>query len=183
MPCPPLDPVTSAGRRTFGWRRVRWSHASPTHVSARCRASGRVRSGESATRCRRFRPGVRRRAQLRRDRIQPCIRDVRDVLPKGGGQPGAFARLGIDEHHHAERTVAIKRMLGVRSHDDASVLAPLAVAAADGDASVERDDDLDGVVCMSGHDALSSSGEEEAPLPQVPPRDAQPPIRIIVRLV
>ena len=46
------------------------------------------------------------------------------------------------------------------------------VLAADGDASVERDHDLDRVVCMRGHDALSSGGEEEATLPQVPARDA-----------
>jgi hypothetical protein len=39
------------------------------------------------------------------------------------------------------------------------------------------------VMRMRGHDALSSGGEEEATLPQVPVRDAQPPIRLVVRLI
>ena len=59
-------------------------------------------------------------------------------------------------------------------------LTPFTVAAADGDASVERDDDLNRVVRMSGHDALSSGREEEAALPQVPARNAQPAIRRFV---
>ena len=123
------------------------------------------------------------RADLRHDRIQPRIRDDRDVLPKGCGQPGAFARFRIDEDHHPERAVAVERVLGVGSHDDAAALAPAVVAAADGDAAVERDHDLDRVVCVGGHDALSPGGEEEAALPQVPARDAQPAIRLVVRRV
>ena len=54
---------------------------------------------------------------------------------------------------------------------------PFTVTAADGDASVEGDDDLNRVMCMSGHDALRSGREEEASLPQIPARNAQPAIR------
>jgi hypothetical protein len=40
------------------------------------------------------------------------------------------------------------------------------------------------VVCMRGHDALCSGREEEASLPQVPARNAQPAIRLfLVRFV
>jgi hypothetical protein len=39
------------------------------------------------------------------------------------------------------------------------------------------------VVCMRGHDALSSGREEKAAFPQVPARDAQPTIRVRVRRV
>ena len=119
-------------------------------------------------------------AKRRHNRIQPGVRDDRDVLPKRRRQPGAFAGLRIHEHHHPEGAVAVKGVLGVWPHDDASRLTPFTVAAADGDASVEGDDDLNRVVCMSGHDALSSGREEEASLPQVPARNAQPAIRRFV---
>jgi hypothetical protein len=39
------------------------------------------------------------------------------------------------------------------------------------------------VVCMGAHDAPGSGGEEEAALPQVPARDAQPAIRLVVRRI
>ena len=47
------------------------------------------------------------------------------------------------QHHHAEGAVAVEGVFGVRPHDDASTLVPFLVVAADGDASIERDDDLD----------------------------------------
>jgi len=122
-------------------------------------------------------------AKLRHDRIQSGVRDDRDVLPKRRRQPGPFARFRIDEHHHAEGTVAVKRVLGIRPHDDASRLTPFTVAAGDGDASVERDDDLDRVVCVSGHNAMSSRSEEKPALPHIPARDTQPAIRLVVRVV
>lgn len=74
-------------------------------------------------------------------------------------------------------------MLGVGSHDDAAALTPPVVLAADGEAPVEREHDLDRVVCMRGHHALSSGSEEEPAFPQVPARDAQPAIRLVIRLV
>jgi hypothetical protein len=48
-------------------------------------------------------------------------------------------------------------VLRVWAHDDAAAFTPAVVLAADGDASVERDDDLDRVVCMRGHHALRLS--------------------------
>ena len=123
------------------------------------------------------------RAKVRHDRIQPGVRDDRDGLPKRRRQPGAFAGLRIDEHHHPEGTVAVKRVLGVRPHDDASRLTPFTVTAGEGDASVERDDDLNRVVCVSGHDALSSRSEEKPALPQIPARDTQPAIRLVIWVV
>ena len=109
------------------------------------------------------------------------VRNRGDVLPERCGQPGAVTRFGIDEKHHPERAVAIKRMLGVRPDHDAAALTPSLVFAADGDASVERDDDLNRVVCVGRDDSPSSGGEEEAALPQIPARDAQPAIWLLVR--
>jgi len=111
------------------------------------------------------------------------VRDDCDVLPKRRRQPGAFAGLGIDEHHHPEGAIAVERVLGVRPHNDATRLTPFTVGAADGDASVEGEDDLNRVVRMRGHDALSSGREEEPSLPQVPARNGQPAIGVLVRCV
>ena len=122
----------------------------------------------------------RERPKLRHNRIQPGVRDDGDVLPKRRRQPGAFAGLRIHEYHHSEGAVAVKRVLGVRPHDDAASLPPFTVAAADGQGSVEGNDDLNRMVCMSGHDALSSGREQEPSLPQVPARNAQPAIRLFV---
>jgi hypothetical protein len=114
----------------------------------------------------------RESAKLRHDGIESGIGDVRDVLPKRGGQPGPLARLRIDKQHHPVGAVAVEGVLGVRPHDEASTLTPFLVLAADGDTSVDCDDDLDRMVRMNGHDAPSSGGEEEATLPQAPARDA-----------
>src|SRR5512137_1505648 len=87
-------------------------------------------------------------------------------------RPARRLRLIPDRRIPSPRApVAVERVLGVGSHDDAPALIPAIVLAADGDASVEGDHDLDRVVCVRGHDALSSGGEEEATLPQVPARD------------
>jgi len=56
-------------------------------------------------------------------------------------------------------------VFGVRPHDDAARLVPFTIAPGDGDASVERDDDLNRVVCMNGNDAPSAGRQEEASLP------------------
>jgi signal transduction histidine kinase len=47
----------------------------------------------------------------------------------------------------------------------------------------QRDDDLDGMVRMRGHDALSSGGEKEAAFPHVPAWNTQPAIGVRVWLV
>ena len=119
-------------------------------------------------------------AQLVNAAFQAPRRGDGDVLDKNRLQPCAFARLRIHEHHHPERTVAVEGVLGVRPYHDAARLTPFAVVAADGDASVEGDDDLNRVVRMHRHDALSSGREEETSLPQVPARNTQPAIRLFV---
>ena len=56
----------------------------------------------------------------------------------------------------------------VRPYNHSVAFAPVLVMAANGDRLVEGNDDLDGVMRVRRHDALSLAEQQESPIPQVP---------------
>jgi hypothetical protein len=110
----------------------------------------------------------RQRRQQRRDATPSCSAEAGSLQPRptrsyahtiGSGANAVEIQTPIAV---AARSAAANQCRDVLSQDDAAAFMPAGVLTANGDAAVERDHDLDRVMHVRGHEALSSGGEEEA---------------------
>jgi hypothetical protein len=137
---------------------------STRHVGAR--PGLKLRTGGRATSS--VHLAVRECAEIRN--IESPGSGHRDVLAKGrAARP--LARFGVDEHHHPRRHCS-QTCVDVRSHDDAAPGATCHCGV--GNASIERDDDPDRMVCVRDDAPWALPRRGETPRPQVSARDTRP---------